>query len=90
MQAIITKYLGATNTRGSRIRASAERGSITVSYPYEMSGSAVHEFAAQKLVEKFAASDLDECGTPIAENPWLRPRVSGGLPNGATAHVFIG
>lgn len=32
MQAIQTKYLPATNYRGSRIKATCERGSLTIGY----------------------------------------------------------
>ncbi len=53
MKAITTKYLGPTNTRGSRIKASDGDGnSITVSYPYELSGEDVHRKAAQALADK--------------------------------------
>jgi hypothetical protein len=46
MQAILTKYLGPSNTRGSRIKAYAECGlSVTVPYPHQASGDRVH-FAA--------------------------------------------
>ena len=33
-QAIVTKFLGPTNFRGSRIKASASAGAITVDYPH--------------------------------------------------------
>jgi hypothetical protein len=52
MQAITTKYLVATNTRGSRIKATCAAGSITIGYPHELSGMAVHAKAAKALVEK--------------------------------------
>lgn len=53
MKAIKTKYKGPTNTRGSRIIASDEDGNrITISYPYELSGEAVHRKAAQALCDK--------------------------------------
>jgi len=53
MKAIVTKYHGPTNTRGSRITASDEDGNkITISYPYELSGEAVHRKAAQALCDK--------------------------------------
>ncbi len=53
MKAIKTKYLGPTNTKGSRIKATAEGGnSITISYPYELSGEAVYKKAAIALCEK--------------------------------------
>ena len=90
MQAIITKYLSATNTRGSRIKATCDRGSIIVSYPHELSGSDVHVFAANALVARFADEDSKTYGTPRNENPWLHPRVCGGLPSGDVAHVFTG
>jgi len=58
MKAIQTKYLGATNTRGSRIKASdCDGNSITISYPYELSGEAVFKAAAVKLCEKMGWSD---------------------------------
>lgn len=36
MQAIKTKYLPATNTKPSRIKAECEAGSITISYDYRL------------------------------------------------------
>lgn len=89
MQAIITRYLGPTDYRGSRIRASCERGSLTVSYPHELSGEDVHIYAAQSLVEKFAAEDEKKYGTPQKKNPWLNRRVCGQLSNGDYVHVFV-
>lgn len=90
MQAIVTKYLGATNTRGSRIKAICDRGTITIPYPHELSGDAVHTAAVRALVDGFAAEDLAKYGTPKAGNHWLRPFASGGLPGQAgMAHVFI-
>jgi hypothetical protein len=57
MKAIITKYIPCTNTKGSRIKASdSDRNSITISYPYELSGEAVHKLAAIKLCEKMGWS----------------------------------
>ena len=53
MKAIVTKYHGPTNARGSRISASDEDGNkVTISYPYELSGEAVHRKAAEALCEK--------------------------------------
>lgn len=53
MKAIETKYLPATNFKGSRIKAYAEGGnSITISYPYELSGEDVHRKAAETLQVK--------------------------------------
>lgn len=88
MQAIVTRYVPATNTKPSRIKASCVRGSVLTSYPHELSGDAVHEYAAAALVAKFCAADRKEYGTPIEKNPWNQPRVSGWLPSGGMAHIF--
>lgn len=87
MQAIVTKYLPATNFKGSRIKAYCERGSIIISYPDDLSGDACHIAAADALVAKFVKEDEKRYGTN--QNPWARKRVCGGLPDGTTAHVYI-
>jgi hypothetical protein len=89
MQAIQTKYLPATNYRGSRIKASCERGSITIPYPHELSGDEVHRAAVYALLAKFCAEDLAEYGTKQEDNPWSREYVTGFLPDGSGAHVFL-
>ena len=89
MQSIITKYLPATNNRPSRIKAICDRGSITIPYPHDLSGDAVHIAAVSELVHKFAAEDLATYGAPKEGNPWLRPFATGTLSNGSVAHVFI-
>lgn len=90
MQAIVTKFIPATNLKGSRIKAQCERGSITLCYPHEINQSDVHAWAAQKLCEKFAAEDLKQYGTPVTKNPWMRNFVSGGLHgNKGECHVFV-
>lgn len=53
MKAITTKYHGATNTRGSRISASAEGGNrISIPYPHELDMEEAHRKAAVALCEK--------------------------------------
>lgn len=53
MIAIQTKYLGPTNTRGSRIKATANGHSATVPYPYEKRvGAEAHSVAALALARK--------------------------------------
>lgn len=81
MQAIHTKFLPCTNTRGARIKASCERGDITIDYPYELWGDQCHRKAAQALIDKFVAED----GRP----DWQKPFVTGCLPSGGYAHVFV-
>ena len=53
MIAIHTKYLPATNTRGSRIKAYTATGfTASVSYPYELSYEVAHFEAVKELVRK--------------------------------------
>ena len=62
MQAIQTRYYGPTNTRGSRIKAWASAGSITIPYPHELSGQACHRKAAEALVAKLGWNDSNYGG----------------------------
>lgn len=52
-QAIMTKYIGPTNSRNSRIKASAPAGSITISYDRELNEDDNHKQAAEALCDKF-------------------------------------
>jgi len=52
MQTITTKYLGPTNTKGSRIKASCEGGSITVSLDYGVEIEQDYMKAAKALKDK--------------------------------------
>jgi hypothetical protein len=52
-QAIFTKYLGATNLRGSRVKATAEAGpSITVHWDDALDVDENHAAAAKALARK--------------------------------------
>ena len=51
-QAIVTKWLDPTNHRGSRVRASCDAGSLTVSWDYEVGVEGNHRAAALALAEK--------------------------------------
>ena len=76
MQAIHTKYLPATNTRGSRIKATAGAGSVIISYPHELSGQAAHRAAADALCAKLGW---------VA--PHYAPLLGGCLPDGSYCFV---
>lgn len=53
MKAIETRYLGPTNIRGARIAArDADNNRVTIPYPYDLSGEAVHRKAADALCQK--------------------------------------
>jgi hypothetical protein len=79
MQAIQTRYIGPTNTRGSRIKAWCAAGSLTIPYPYEVnSGQPCHRKAAEALREKLG---------------WNKPHygeemLGGCLPNGDYVFIF--
>ncbi len=51
-QAIETKYLRATNVRGTRIKASAWGGSVTIGYDYALDAQDAHRAAADALIAK--------------------------------------
>ena len=51
MQAIVTKYLGPTNFRGSRVKASCEARSITVSWDDAKDVNDNHDAAARQLAK---------------------------------------
>lgn len=78
MQAIVTKYLGATNNRPSRIKATCDAGSVTVSWNHSLGIDDNHEAAALALREKLGWTQ--DYGT----------LVGGGLPGGAgNCYVFV-
>lgn len=73
MRAIITKYHGATNTRGSRISARDGMGlnRIYIPYPHELDGEPAHRLAAEALRDRMQ---------------WKGALVSGGTKDG---YVFV-
>lgn len=52
MQAIETKYLGPTNTKGARIKASAEAGHVTIPFEYGTGTDGRHDLALIALATK--------------------------------------
>ena len=74
MKAIITKYLPATDTKGSRIKASAEGvKSVVISWNYVLGIEANHAAAARGLCEKYA---------------WGESLIAGSLPD-QTGYAFV-
>ena len=72
-QAIIIKVLGATNTKGTRIKASVKSSSVTVSFDY----GAEHEQRIRKAVDAL-----------LNKLEWGGEYIIGYLPNGDYAAVF--
>lgn len=91
MQAIQTKIIPATNTKPTRIKAWAQRGSLTVSvdrFDGLWTDESTHAGMARLLCEQFCADDAREYGSKPESNPWNRPFVSGCIPSGDWVHVF--
>jgi len=76
MKAIRTRYCGPTDYRGSRIIATAEGGDRPwrVVVPYDHGSRDPHRVAAVALCRKLG---------------WHGTLVSGGLPDGSCAFVFV-
>lgn len=72
-QAIITKYLGPTNFRGSRIKATCAARSITVSYDHALNLEKNHAWAAEALARKLG---------------WAGRWSQGGMPDD-TGYCFV-
>lgn len=88
MQTITVKYLPATETRGSRLKASATRGSITIPYPHELNRSEAHAHACRNLAKFFLDADKVRYGSDPKSSPWNGPWVEGSLPGDAES-VFV-
>ncbi len=67
-QAIVTKYLGPTNFRGARVKASAQAGSVTISWDHGLGVDENHAAAAKAFAEKM---------------DWYGRYVAGGMPDGS-------
>jgi len=81
MQAIITKYLPATDTKGSRYKATTEAGSVIVPYDHSRDAEANHIAAAKALCKKMG-------WLPTAENRYTET-VAGYLKAGQYVHTFL-
>lgn len=81
---IHTKFLPVTETLGARIKATMGKDSLTIPYPFHLSGGECHREAAKKLQEK-----LRTTREPGAFCAWDRYFHSGELPDGSWAHVFV-
>lgn len=72
-QAIVTKYHGPTNKRGSRVSATAQAGRIYVEWEDGLGIEANHAAAAEAFARKWG---------------WFGKWVQGGLPDGSHVHVI--
>jgi hypothetical protein len=77
MQAIITKYLGPTDHRGARVKATADAGTVTVSWDHALNTEDNHRAAAEALANEYRWLDGGD---------WKL--VGGSLPDG-TGFAFV-
>jgi hypothetical protein len=75
MNAITTKFLGPTNVRGSRVKAIAEAGSVTLSWNHSLNSDDNHKAAAETLANKFG---------------WHGKWFGGGMPGAGMVFVCTG
>jgi len=81
MQAIVTKFFGPTNSRGSRVKAKCQAGSVTLSWDHALNLDGNHDAAAQALASKLGWDRKEYYGK----------MVSGSLPDGTgNVYVFVG
>lgn len=73
VQAITTKYLSPTNVKGSRIKAQAAAGSLTIHIDHALNIEHNHAKAAEALANKFK---------------WRGQWFMGGMPND-TGYCFV-
>lgn len=79
MQAIVTKFLGPTNVRGSRVKATCEAGSVTLSWDHALNSEGNHDAAAKALAHKLGW-----------DKGWHGELVGGGLPDTTgNCYVFV-
>ena len=89
MQAIVTKFFGPTNRMGARIKASCERGSLTVSWDYALGIEQNHRAACEALLARFAMEDHERNpGTWPSEHHW--GEFLTGQTGDSMVHVLIG
>jgi len=90
-QAIKTKYLGATNFRGARIKATCAADQITIPWSYDLGTESNHDSARKSLQIKICREIEKRDGYSRANEPWIQPMIGGALPNGeGYAFVFVG
>jgi len=71
MQAIRTRYHGATNARGSRIVAKSEGGSIIMPYNHALNIEGNHAAAARLLLAKMNWSGVYSSGVFDRDYYWV-------------------
>lgn len=81
MQAIVTKFIGPTNHRGARVKATAQAGSITIEWDHARGIEENHDAAAVALCVKVGwtvaaghAPTMIRGTLPDGQNVYVTPR----------------
>ena len=83
MQAILTKYIGPTNTKGARVQAKTVSKTMTFAWDYSLDEEGNYRNAAHEMCIAMAKLSQGDA--------WNNPTfqlVSGCLPNGDYCHVL--
>lgn len=88
MQAVITKYIGPTDTRGARIKVDSWYGSKT--YPYDHASNEAHDEAFNTWLEEVNAKmKRERPDNQLAQDgEWFKKVSRGAHPSG-TGYVYI-
>jgi hypothetical protein len=73
MKAIKTKYLGPTDTKGSRVKATCDAGSVVIGYDSALSTEDNHRNAKNLLCDKFGWGNVAVFGWINNECFWVYP-----------------
>jgi hypothetical protein len=76
-QAIETKYIRATDVRGSSIKATAYGGSITIGYDHALNTDGAHKAAADALIAKMGWTGTFTQGGNAKGNGYVFVNVEG-------------
>ena len=76
-QAIETKYIKATNVTGSRIKATALGGSVTIGYDHALNSDGAHKAAADALIAKLGWTGTFAQGGNAKGNGYVFVNVEG-------------
>lgn len=80
LQAITTKYLAPTNTRGARVKATASAGSVIIAWDHALNPVDNHYAAALALTDRMEWE---------TDDGFRRPHAFGALPDGGYVLAFL-
>ncbi len=85
--AIIAKYAGPTNSRGSRIIVKSQRSRRSYPYPHELNGADCHKWAVSQYLTEILNEDRKEYGELASGWGTLDDYSVGQIPSGE--YIFV-